>query len=32
MSTERWVCEQDGIDWEELSNLYRIAPLGLVEK
>lgn len=28
MSTERWIFEQDGIDWQELSNLYRIAPLG----
>jgi ribosomal protein S18 acetylase RimI-like enzyme len=28
MSTERWVFEQEGLDWEELSNLYRIAPLG----
>jgi ribosomal protein S18 acetylase RimI-like enzyme len=24
----RWVFEQDGVDWSELSNLYRIAPLG----
>ena len=24
----RWVLEQDGIDWAELSELYRIAPLG----
>jgi len=23
-----WVFEQERIDWEELSNLYRIAPLG----
>lgn len=24
----RWLLEQDAIDWHELSNLYRIAPLG----
>lgn len=24
----RWVFEQEGVDWNELSNLYRIAPLG----
>jgi ribosomal protein S18 acetylase RimI-like enzyme len=24
----RWMSEQDVIDWQELSNLYRIAPLG----
>ena len=24
----QWLLEQDGIDWDELSNLYRIAPLG----
>jgi ribosomal protein S18 acetylase RimI-like enzyme len=24
----RWMLEQDVIDWQELSNLYRIAPLG----
>jgi hypothetical protein len=24
----RWVFEQEGLDWNELSNLYRIAPLG----
>jgi ribosomal protein S18 acetylase RimI-like enzyme len=24
----KWVLEQDGIDWAELSELYRIAPLG----
>jgi ribosomal protein S18 acetylase RimI-like enzyme len=23
-----WVFEQERIDWEELSNLYRVAPLG----
>jgi len=23
-----WIFEQENIDWEELSNLYRIAPLG----
>jgi ribosomal protein S18 acetylase RimI-like enzyme len=23
-----WLLEQDAIDWDELSNLYRIAPLG----
>lgn len=23
-----WVFDQDGVDWEELSNLYGIAPLG----
>ena len=23
-----WVTTSDGVDWEELSNLYRIAPLG----
>lgn len=23
-----WVLEQDGVDWQELSDLYRIAPLG----
>jgi ribosomal protein S18 acetylase RimI-like enzyme len=28
MSTEQWLFESDGIDWHELSNLYRIAPLG----
>lgn len=28
MSTEQWLFEQDSIDWQELSNLYRIAPLG----
>jgi ribosomal protein S18 acetylase RimI-like enzyme len=28
MSTVRWLYECDGIDWEELSILYRIAPLG----
>jgi ribosomal protein S18 acetylase RimI-like enzyme len=24
----RWELQQDGVDWRELSNLYRIAPLG----
>jgi ribosomal protein S18 acetylase RimI-like enzyme len=24
----KWKLEQDGVDWSELSNLYRIAPLG----
>jgi ribosomal protein S18 acetylase RimI-like enzyme len=24
----QWVYEQEGIDWNELSNLYRVAPLG----
>lgn len=24
----KWVFEQERIDWEELSNLYRVAPLG----
>lgn len=31
MSTEQmgqWLLESDGIDWQELSVLYRIAPLG----
>jgi ribosomal protein S18 acetylase RimI-like enzyme len=28
MSTEQWLFESDGIDWQELSDLYRIAPLG----
>jgi ribosomal protein S18 acetylase RimI-like enzyme len=28
MSTERWVFEPGDIDWQELSDLYRIAPLG----
>lgn len=28
MSTEQWLFEMDGIDWQELSILYRIAPLG----
>jgi ribosomal protein S18 acetylase RimI-like enzyme len=28
MSTEQWLLESDGIDWQELSELYRIAPLG----
>jgi ribosomal protein S18 acetylase RimI-like enzyme len=26
--SERWLFEPDTIDWQELSNLYRIAPLG----
>jgi ribosomal protein S18 acetylase RimI-like enzyme len=24
----KWVLDQDSVDWQELSNLYRIAPLG----
>lgn len=24
----KWIHSSDGIDWQELSNLYRIAPLG----
>lgn len=28
MSTVRWLFDSDGIDWQELSILYRIAPLG----
>jgi GNAT superfamily N-acetyltransferase len=28
MTLYSWVYEQDGADWEELSELYRIAPLG----
>lgn len=28
MSTPQWLFESDGIDWQELSTLYRIAPLG----
>ncbi|HEY0943293.1 MAG TPA: GNAT family N-acetyltransferase [Steroidobacter sp.] len=28
MATEQWLFDQDGIDWEELSILFRIAPLG----
>jgi ribosomal protein S18 acetylase RimI-like enzyme len=28
MNGEQWLFEQDGIDWQELSILYRIAPLG----
>lgn len=26
--SEQWLFEQDTIDWQELSDLYRIAPLG----
>lgn len=26
--SEQWLFEQDSIDWQELSTLYRIAPLG----
>lgn len=29
MSAERWVFEQGSIDWQALSDLYRIAPLGI---
>jgi ribosomal protein S18 acetylase RimI-like enzyme len=28
MSAGQWIFEQDSIDWQELSDLYRIAPLG----
>jgi ribosomal protein S18 acetylase RimI-like enzyme len=28
MSTEQWLFDQESVDWEALSNLYRIAPLG----
>jgi ribosomal protein S18 acetylase RimI-like enzyme len=28
MTTGQWLYEMDGIDWQELSILYRIAPLG----
>jgi ribosomal protein S18 acetylase RimI-like enzyme len=28
LETLRWVLDDQRIDWEELSNLYRIAPLG----
>lgn len=28
VNTEQWLFEADAIDWQELSNLYRIAPLG----
>lgn len=28
MSSEQWLYQQESIDWQELSNLYRIAPLG----
>lgn len=28
MSTEQWRFDMDGVDWQELSTLYRIAPLG----
>ena len=23
-----WITNSDGLDWDELSNLYKIAPLG----